>query len=435
MTYYELFEEETGRGEAQAENVRVRTLRKIEQSQARPHMARPLARVLLAAAVVLALVGGAFAAPAILSALTGMQSRQGGKPVVLLDETGLHAKEGYLEITPELSVNADAPVEIETWYVPSLCDGWEKLTLYYTTEAVPTMKNDASFGWMTPEGGYVLLRQTPLGRWASGTVYETVSLGFGNDFTVEQRQYSEITAQWIAVPPSETDDRISQPEELTLLTPARRGCYDPDAPWVNYGVYGMQFVDSDGDEMRLYYRGLQRLYWSDGDYLFSLEVNYDLSDEVLAAIVESMTPVDETAPYVKLEYVEPQLPETFAVSEVLFPTAVPEGWELASDGGAGSDSDRCWVWSYGGRSGLELDQTTDLGLYDVTLLDWLGLTEEYTSYETTVNGRPAKAFESETEACLLWKTDTECFVLQSAGPDRLRAAALEALAASLAPLP
>lgn len=433
--YYELFDNGTPGREESVENVRILTLRKLEQARTRRRTVRPLSRVLITAVLVLVLVGSAFAVPAIINALNSLQNRQGGNPVVLLNETGMHLKEGYLEITPEVSVNPDAPKQIETWFVPSACSEWEKLTLYYTTDTAPTMRQDACFAWKTAEDGYVLLRQTPLGSWAAGAVYETVSLGFGNDYTIEQRQYGEITARCIVVPPSEADERVSKPEDVSLLIPARYGSYCPDTPWVNPYEYGMQFDDSEGfDNTRLYYRGLQRLYWSDGDYLFSLEVNYDMPAQTVEAIVENMIPVDDVAPYVQLEYVVPVAQETAPVSEVLFPTAVPEGWELAPTTGSGSDGDRCWVWSCGDMSGMVFNQTTNLDVYDTTMLDWLGSTEDWTRAEVTVQGNPATAFESETEACLLWKTDKECFVLQSSGPEHLDIEALLKIAESLKPV-
>ncbi len=390
-SFYELFDSGAAHRAEAAENVKFKTLRRLEQTQAPRRSVRPLRRVLIAAVLVIALVGGAFAAPAIVNALTGMNVRQAGESAVLQWEDGILAREGYLEIAPEVLVNEDAPDSIETYYIPMFCTNWEKTPLFYSTAQAPTMQRDACFAWVQPEtGNRVELRQFPLKGYTADHCFDTIPLGFGNDYARGMKQLGSVQAQCISVPPSGAD-----------------GAGDP---------------------------GLQKLYWSDGDYLFTLEVNYDMPDETLDAILSSLTPVEDFRPYVRMERAEPANLEIQPVQTALFPAAVPDGWVLAANSGRQTDSTWSWIWSYADRSGLELLQETEPTSCDCERLDWLGSMEDYRSYETTVGDWRVTVFESDFKAALLWKTETTYVVLRSSGPDRLSAEALLQIAESLQPL-
>ena len=428
-SFYELFDSGAAHRAEAAENVKFKTLRRLEQTQAARRSVRPLRRVLIAAAVVIALVGGAFAAPAIVNALTGVSSRQAGRGVLQLTERGVLVRAGYLEITPEITKNEDAPETIETWFVPSLCADWEPVPQYYSSEAAPSMQKDASFAWKLPEG-YALLRQFTLTGYAPDVCFDTVSLGFGSDYTLSEKQYGEIPVYCVAVPPSEYPEPVGLTDEQTFYSPGGYGGYSEEA----LRQYDLGSVCFDTDEeaglARMYCRGLKRLYWSDGDYLFTLEVNYDMPDETLDAILSSLTPVEDFRPYVRMERMEPAPAAEEIVQTVLFPDFVPEGWTLM-DGGSGTGG---WIWSYADRSGLELLQETEPTSCDCERLDWLGSMEDCISYETTVGDWRVTVFESDFKAALLWKTETTYVVLRSSGPDRLGAEALLQIAASLQPL-
>ena len=430
-SFYELFDSGAAHRAEAAENVKFKTLRRLEQAQAPRRSVRPLRRVLIAAAVVIALVGGAFAAPAIWNALTSVRTVQAGKGVLQLTEHGVLAKAGYLEITPEITKNEDAPETIETYYVPSLCADWEPVTQYYSSEATPSMQKDASFAWKLPEGGYALLRQFTLTGYAPDICFDTVSLGFGSYYTLSEQQYGEIPAYCVAVPPSEYPEPVGLTEEQTVYSPGGYGGYSEEA-LRQYDLGSVCFeMDEDAGLARMYCRGLKRLYWSDGDYLFTLEVNYDMSEQTLTAILESLTPVEDFRPYVRMERAEPAPAAEEIVQTVLFPDFVPEGWTLM-DGGSGTGG---WIWSYADRSGLELLQETEPTSCDCERLDWMGSMEDYRSYETTVGDWRVTVFESDFKAALLWKTETDYFVLSSSGPDRLDAQTLLRIAESLEPLP
>lgn len=422
---YELFAPETetqGRRES-VENVRTRTLGKIEQAKT-PHRAmRPLGKLLLAAAIIAVLVGGAFAAPAIWNALTGVNAVQAGKAAVILNEDSVSARSGYLEITPQITANPDAPEQIETYYVPANAADWTPEQLYYSTEEAPTFIRDFCGGWTLPDGNWLILRQCTLGSYSPDAVFDTVNLGFDDQYTVEQRDYDSMNVQCIVVPPSQAAQDMAQTDEANhlynVIRVDRSNCFFGGEA----GVDLQKLTDS----------GRKKLYWSDGDYLFTLEVSYAMSDEMLADILNSLTPVQDVAPYVSLAKADAATVEHDAVISPLFPAYVPEGWTLSERSGLQGDGSYTWIWSKDDMSGLELLQTKDASCYDLMLLDWKSSMTDVQSDETSLGNWTVKSFESEWSAALLWQAEGEVFYLSSDGSDRLSAHELLQIAASLAP--
>lgn len=433
MNYYELFAAEAPAQTESAENVRIRTLRKIEQTKQGRLPTRPLRRVLIAAAAAILLIGGVFAAPVIWNALNAVDTKLASNSVLLHTETGVLAREGYLEITPELTPNENAPKTIETYYIPQLCENWDPITLYYTTEEAPTMQKDAFFAWRLPDGGYVQLRQHPLADYNAESPLDTVSLGFGSDYTLSERQFGEILAQCIAVPPSDCAEPMDWSGDSKYFLPPGYGAYSAGVLLLGDADGTCENMDESTGLSNMHHPGLQKLWWSDGDYLFLLQVNYNMSEETLTEILESFVPVEDFRPYVTLEYTEPVAQEVLPVETPLFPTAVPEGWMLKSTNSQPVDV-YTWVWSYEDRSGLELIQQSSPDSYDIAMMDWYGSTEAVTRFEASAQNWSITAFESAYKAALLWKSDTDWFILSSSGPDRLDAPALLTIAESLAPV-
>lgn len=103
MDLYQLFSAETKQSEREeaVENVRILTLRKIEQSETKRHtMRRPLRTVLLAAAALALLVSSVFAAPLLWNAITGIEAEQNARPVLYFDENTVIVEGGYIDIVP-----------------------------------------------------------------------------------------------------------------------------------------------------------------------------------------------------------------------------------------------------------------------------------------------------------------------------------------------
>ena len=432
-SYYDLFSEENR--EPDAENVRNLTMHRIAPQHTQ-RASRPMRTVLIAAVLALALIGGAFAAPAIWNALRGLGGVQTGKSAVLLSEDRVMWREGCVEITPDVEVNPEAPEEIEQYYLPTLCARWTPKTLYYTSDEAPRMKNSAFFAWTLPGDDYVIFEQYPLAGYRGDRCFDTVPLGFGSDYALGELDCGGLTVSCITVPPSASDERVNLLDGAEAYLPAGVRGYDPERP-LHDNFNGVQFDADEDGTASMYYRGLRRLYWSDGDYLFVLEVNYGMEEAQLAQIVASVAAVPDVSPYVKLEHLPLDMDENPDVVAVpLFPTAVPEGWTLTGEGGLTDENRNCtWIWYDGEMSAIQLLQTSFVESYRLEQMDWLGSMEDIERGESEVLGCPAESFESSNKVSLFWQSGTDYFILSSEGPNRLSLDELHAFAQSLAPLP
>lgn len=406
------------------ERVRILTMRKIEQEQNRKQAMRPLGRVLLAAAVVALLVGGVFAAPAIWDALTSVNATQGGKAAIYFGEDSVAAQSGYLELTPVVTPNPDAPAQIETYYVPAQAAAWTPERLYYSSDTAPDFAKDFCGAWTLPDGNWLILRQYTMDSYSPEAVFDTVNLGFDDQYIIEQRDYDSISAQCVIVPPSQAaQDRLQadEPNGRYSVIHAR-----------DYGYYLGR--EAGVDVLRLTDSGRKKLYWSDGDYLFSLEASYAMPDETLAVILNSLMPVDDVTPYVKLVKADPAVIEHAAVEQPLFPTYVPDGWMLSENSGLQGDESYTWIWSKDDLSGMELLQATDASYYELFQLDWKSSVEEVEIGETTLGDWTITSFDNGLGAALLWQAEGETFYLSSTGPAYLSVDELLQIAASLTPI-
>lgn len=396
MDLYQLFSAETKQSEREeaVENVRTLTLRKIEQSETKRHlMRRPLRTVLLAAAALALLVSSVFAAPLLWNAITGIEAEQNARPVLYFDENTVIVEGGYIDIVPEITPNPNAPEQIQTYYVPAQAASWTAEPFVYTSPSLPDLSKGYYGEWTLPDGTQVMLRQCVVSLYSPGAGFDEVAVGYDSRYTIEQRDYDHISAQCVVVPPSQ----------------ALEGKEDP---------------------------GRKKLYWSDGDYLFTLEVSYSMSDEALAEIMNSLHPVDEILPYLNLVYKEVKPSVKTAVQDPVFPSYMPENWKLFEKSGIQGDGSYIWFWDPTESIGyLEFDQIANEPdmYYEMFLTDWLSLwdvqPEEVTLGEWTI-----KTFEDDFRTALLWRTEDEVFYFKCCGEERLDVSELLKIAASLAPL-
>ena len=390
---YQLFspdEKQPERTEA-TENVRALTLRKLEQAEAkRPAIRRPLRIALLAAAALALLVSSVFAAPLLWNAITGIEAEQSAKPVLYIDKDAVIVEGGVLDITPEVTPNPDAPEQIQTYYVPGAAASWTAEPFRSNT-STPDFSRDYCGAWTLPDGNQVTLRQYAMSLYSPGDAFDEVAVGYDSRYTIEQRDYDKISAQCVIVPPSQATQEKEDP-------------------------------------------GRKKLYWSDGDYIFTMEVSYAMTDEALADIMNSFQPVEDILPYLNLVVNEPTPFVEGSVREPLFPACVPENWKLNS-GGKQGDGSYSWFWVPQGSMGhLELDQIAKdtQTYYESFLTPWLSIWGA-TPEDVTLGEWNIKALQTDFRSALLWQTEDEVFYLYCVGEERLDVSELLKIAASLAP--
>lgn len=394
LDLYQLFSSDAKQPERTetTENVRTLTLRKLEQAEAkRPALRRPLRIALLAAAALALLVSSVFAAPLLWNAITSIKTGRIAKPVLYFDENTVIVEGGYLDIVPEITPNPNAPEQIQSYYVPAEAASWTAEPLIYTSPAIPDFSRDYYGEWTLPDGNQVKLRQNVVNLYSPGAVFDEVAVGYDSRYTIEQRDYDHISAQCVIVPPSR----------------ALREKQDP---------------------------GRKKLYWSDGDYLFTMEVSYAMSDEALADIMNSFQPVDDVLPYLNLVYKEVTPSVKKAVQDPLFPTYVPENWKLYEKSGLQGDGTYTWFWDQLDSIGtLEFDQIANKPdmYYETFLTDWLSLWGAIPE-NVTLGEWNIKAFETNFRTALVWRTEDEVFYFKCSGEERLDVSELLKIAASLA---
>ena len=396
MDLYELFSADAKQPEhtEAVENVRTLTLRKIEQTESARHMMRrPLRNVLLAAVAAALLASSVFAAPLLWKAITGIEAEQYARPVLYFDENTVIEEGGFIDIVPEITLNPNAPEQIQTYYVPMEAASWTAEPFFYTSPAIPDFSKDYYGAWTLPDGNQVMLRQCAVSLYSPGAAFDEVAVGYDSRYSIEQRDYDHISAQCVIVPPSQ-----ALPEKE-----------DP---------------------------GRKKLYWSDGNYLFTMEVSYAMSDEALADIMNSFQPVEDVLPYLNPVYKEATPSVKKSVQDPLFPTYVPENWRLDEKTGLQGDGSYAWYWAPLDSNGyLEFDQIANEPdmYYETFLTDWLSLWGA-TPENVTLGEWNIKAFETDFRTALVWRTEDEVFYFKCSGEERLDVSELLKIAASLAPM-
>ena len=347
------------------------------------HRRRVSTRVLLAAALIALLSLTAYAAPAIYNALFGVETRQSFVSRIYVEKgKPADVSESAIDIYLKVRMLPEAPSEIETFYVPMLpAEQWDPIPLQKTEGSAVSFDNGVLLQWQNADGEYVKFEQTAWSYDTVGEFQDTLLTGFDASYSVSQTELGGCTVQRIVVEPSEKEEN---------------------------GVYAA-------------HPGLQKLYWSDGLYIFSMEVNYSMPDARQTEILESIRPVGDPADYLVIE--EIPTPETepkpiIKLSRILFPGSLPQGYVLSY--GCRYKSGECdFLWRKDGESMPTVLNLTVNGDNDQFKADWERQAKPYEQTEREVNGMSVHCCEDNWTSQLLWRLDRTPYSLISTGPERL----------------
>ena len=198
---------------------------------------------LVAAIVIVCLATTAFAAPMIYDALTNGRVGDGEVFLTPTGSDGSQQLQSY-GICVDVQMNEDAPTSIARFYLPTLVDGYEQY-----------------FGFVYKD------KMTAAYRWTNGPENWEDEVRF---YQIAGGTYDPETVYCSAV------TELGSKPEAKLMQLA--------------GVQGYLVEDAD-----LY--GTRHFLWSDGDYLFHLEVPDEYTDADLEKVLHSITAVEDILPY------------------------------------------------------------------------------------------------------------------------------------------
>ncbi len=341
-------------------------------------------RILMAAAIIALLSFTAYAAPIIWNALFGVTANQYSVSRIFVEKgQPADVRESSLDISLDVQMSKDAPSRLATCYVPMLpAEQMKPIPLTVMKGAAVNFRTDSLLQWKNEDGEYVLFRQVAWPDYAKGQTFDTVSTGFDAGYSITQTELGGYTVQRLAVEPSEKDEN---------------------------GVHAE-------------HPGLQKLYWSDGLYLFSMEVNYSMEDARLAEILKSIQPVSDATKYVVTEEqaVSSQEPRpSLILDRILFPETIPQGYEQ-SCGSRDGNGEYLFLWLKEGPhqpTVLELSISME-GRNSWIKKDWETLNQSYEKTERDMNGTAVLCYESNWAAQLLWQLDGADYTICSVGPER-----------------
>ena len=342
-------------------------------------------RILIAAAVIAMLSTTVFAVPAIRNALFGVKAKNTLISGIFVAEgKPADVRHSVVDVSLDVCMDPDAPEKLEAFYVPMLpAEQWEPIPLSVTTEEPDIFQIDDLLQWKDPEGNYVLFRQVACPDCDADYPFDSVITGFDAAYTVSEQALGGYTVQRIVVEPSQAD------------------------------VDGVHAEDP----------GLQKLYWSDGFYLFSMEVNYAMPDETLAAILSSIQPVENVYDYAVIEHKSVQVtPEpSLRLDRVLFPAALPEGF-VYKIGVRQPNGEYLFLWDDETKKdelcSLELSNGPD-GRNEDHRMIWETLYIPDETAELEIDGIKVIGYQNDFRAQLLWRFDDTDYTLKSCGHARL----------------
>ena len=200
-----------------------------------------LRKILIAAVAVMLVVTTAFAASAIHNAVVGGALKNKGVSFTLMNDS--NEELNRYEVWLDVDMNEDAPKNIETYYMPVLADEYQQ---YF---------------------GYVYWQSAAVYKWTYGEE------SWGNDVRFWQTAggafYADQAIAWVYTLPEET----------------------PEAKMVELnGIQGYLVGDSFG-------YGSKSFFWSDGDYLFQLDVPDEYTNDDIASLLQSIVTVEDIEPY------------------------------------------------------------------------------------------------------------------------------------------
>lgn len=198
-------------------------------------------KILIAAAMVLLIATTVFAASAIHNAVVGGSLKNKGVSFTLMNDS--NEELNRYEVWLDVDMNDNAPESIETYYMPVLADEYQQ---YF---------------------GYVYWQSAAVYRWTYGEE------SWGNDVRFWQTAggafYADQAIAWVYTLPEET----------------------PEAKMVELnGIQGYLVGDSFG-------YGSKSFFWSDGDYLFQLDVPDEYTNNDIASLLQSIVTVEDIEPY------------------------------------------------------------------------------------------------------------------------------------------
>lgn len=369
----------------------------LEQSEKTERKGRrTVVRIGLVAAAAAALCMTAMAFPAVRNFVFGTRVQQTHAAAVHVVNGEAAQAKGSADVWLEVELPAEAPAVVETCYVPMYpAEHWSAVE--QKADPYRLGRNDTYLAWEDIGGAYVIFRQLAQPGYDGSYTIDTVDLGYDAACTTGTKTVSGLELQMLTVEPS--------------------------------AASGGEASGSDP--------GRVKYYWSDGSYLFIMEVSYGMDDALLAQIVGSIAEVDSVTPYQKFSAAQPEaLSGKQTVETPMQPTAIPEGW-VQSGGGVQPDGSYACYWNPSFEEAtmtvLEFVQTKDSANYDGICNDWAGTAGEYSTERKTQNGIQFELFTAEDQTQVIWKAEDYCFSLSSVGPNCLDAEELLAAAASVAP--
>lgn len=222
-----------------------------------------LPRLGIIAAVIAVLCMTAMAIPSVRNLLFGVKVQQNKVAAVNVVNGDVIVDGTSAGVLLDVTIPEDAPKEIKTAYVPLFAaEHWKPIVEYRTEGIIYEVKPGNYLGWEDDRGNYALFNQLACPGYSGDHIVDYIDLGFNAAYEITALQLGDEKIQCITVKPSSIADN---------------GVCANDA-------------------------GRKKIFWSDGIYLFSMEVNFDLSDAMLDQLYESVTPVDNIDQYRKIEY-------------------------------------------------------------------------------------------------------------------------------------
>lgn len=356
-----------------------------------------LPRVGLIAAMLAVLCTTAMAIPSVRNMLFGIKVQQNRVAAISVFDGVEMVAGGSAEVRLDVTLPEDAPATVETAYVPLFAaENWQPIAEQRTVGTPETAPISIDLGWEDGKGNYALFRQLACPGYTGDYTVECVDLGFNADYEIAALKLGNEEVQCITVQPS--------------------------------SVVGEGLSAKDD--------GRRKLFWSDGSYLFSMEVNFDMTDAMLQTLYESVTQVEDIEQYRTVIYVPaPQL-EIHEVQKPYYPSALPEGWRL-TEGGEQPDGSYLHLFNpdyeENTMSVLMLVQSCDTDYHRFVLMGWETEARAHTIKNITIGDAEATAFCAEEENELLWQTEDGTFQLSSEGPNCLTLEQLTQIALSLKP--
>ena len=357
----------------------------LEQSeQAIVKKRRGPVRLVLIAAVAALLTGSVLAGILMTNHIDRAEQVQTNSPAVVQDLDGrVQVYEGFADVNLTLAMSEERPAQIETFYVPLyFAEHWQmEEQVRPGHQENRTVYQDTRLMWRDEENNRAEFTQhvvdASIPADCAEYPFDGVSTGYHDTCRMEHVQLGQYTLFCVTVPPS----------------------------------------SAEADGQTLYHEGLRKYYWSDGDYLFTLEVSYGVPDETVHQALDSLGAVSDITDYELVTYLkdEPVLPET--QTTMLVPTRLPADWTqyygyLAPSG--------CYelAWNPGSDSGfagiLELTQVpvdSQTGL----VREWETTVEPVEKQVCTVRDWQVTVYSRENKVQAIWHAGEADYVLSVRG--------------------